>query len=594
MKPYIILEIANTHAGDKNYVFRLLEEYKQYTNSFGVKFQPFKYDEIARDDYEWFPVYKTLFFSEEVWAKIILKASETKDVWLDVSNQYSITILNNNLSRIKGIKFQSSILENIQLIEALKLVDLSQKAVIINVASLSIEKIKHHIVIIKEFLNPAKIYLQIGFQDYPTRLEDSGLSKIKSLNETFKLSISFADHIARQDEMAIELPALAYIRGAELIEKHVMCSGEPAKYDHYSSVTPDVFSRLVAKLNSYAELLQQPFLNKREINYYSKTVMIPIVSRELNRGQLVSFVSDVNFKRTNENGLNLEEVKEFQKSYHLLKNSKAAGSVLQKSDFKRAKIATIIAGRLKSKRLPKKAIRKINGKISTVELCIRNCKFIKTVDYTILATSDLPEDAELKNYTYDKSVIFHTGDAEDVIERYLSIINQLNIDVFIRVTADMPYVSYEIVEILLHSHFDTGADYTAPKNATIGQGVQIINASALRKVRELFPVSNFSEYMNAYIIYNPQLFKINEIDLPESYIRPYRLTIDYPKDLELVEAIERYYEESKISYSLNSLFKYLDANPDIVALNNDLTLIYKTNPDLVAEIKQRTTYVGEH
>ncbi len=88
MTPYIILEIANTHAGDKNYVFKLLEEYSSYKENFGIKFQPFKYDEIAREDYEWYPVYQTLFFDESTWKQIIGKAAETKGVWLDVSNSY--------------------------------------------------------------------------------------------------------------------------------------------------------------------------------------------------------------------------------------------------------------------------------------------------------------------------------------------------------------------------------------------------------------------------------------------------------------------------------------------------------------------------
>ena len=48
----------------------------------------------------------------------------------------------------------------------------------------------------------------------------------------------------------------------------------------------------------------------------------------------------------------------------------------------------------------------------------------------------------------------------------------------------MPYVSEEIVNYMLNSHFETGADYTACKRAAIGQGVQILNASALRTVRE--------------------------------------------------------------------------------------------------------------
>ncbi|MES2131544.1 MAG: hypothetical protein V4506_04285 [Bacteroidota bacterium] len=60
-KPYIIIEIANTHAGDINYLNALIDDFSIYNENIGIKFQPFKYDEIALEDFEWYPVYQTLF-----------------------------------------------------------------------------------------------------------------------------------------------------------------------------------------------------------------------------------------------------------------------------------------------------------------------------------------------------------------------------------------------------------------------------------------------------------------------------------------------------------------------------------------------------
>lgn len=593
MKPYIILEIANTHAGDKNYVFNLLEEYKKWNGNFGIKFQPFKYDEIAREDYEWYPVYKTLFFDEATWRSIISKAAETKQVWIDVSNQYSLKIFSQNEEHISGIKFQASILENIQLLKGLQKIDLSKKTIIINIASLSIEQIRYHLNNIQSQLNPGKIILQVGFQDYPTRLEDSGLSKIKTLINTFHLPISFADHIDGTLTDSIDLPVAAYLNGAEMIEKHVMCSGEKAKYDHFSSQTPEMFEQFMHKIEHYTMLLEAPFVNEREINYYKKTVMKPTLAATMKSGQIISLEKDVNYKRTNADGIDIERIKSLNEGFHVLSTDKQEGEMLQETDFKPACIASIIAGRLKSSRLPKKAILKVNSQLTSVELCIKNSMKFAETKYTILATSTSEEDSELKNYTYHKDVVFHKGDPDDVIQRYLDIIDQLNIDVFVRITADMPYVSKEIVSYLLKSHFETGADYTAPKQAAIGQGVQIINASALRKVREYFPVSDFSEYMNAYIIYNPQLFKINEIDLPKEWIRDYRLTLDYPEDLEMIRATEAHFENQGKDYNLNDLFEYLDEHPEVVNINKGLSLVYKADPKLVEEIKRRTTYVAK-
>src|ERR1051326_5378744 len=95
--PYIIIEVANTHAGDIHYMKNLINEFSQYNKNTGIKFQPFKYDEIALEDYEWYPVYQTLFFNEGQWKSIIAEAKSTKDIWIDVFDNYSVKIIEQNL-----------------------------------------------------------------------------------------------------------------------------------------------------------------------------------------------------------------------------------------------------------------------------------------------------------------------------------------------------------------------------------------------------------------------------------------------------------------------------------------------------------------
>ncbi|MCW3077113.1 MAG: hypothetical protein JWO32_1722, partial [Bacteroidetes bacterium] len=274
-QPYVIIEIANTHGGNIDYVFKLLKEYEKYTGNTGIKFQPFKFDEIALDDFEWYPVYQTLFFNEEQWKNIITTAAETKDVWIDVFDNYSVQIIKENLDSIYGLKFQVSTLDNVVLFERLSKIDLSQKIIVVNVASLSIEQIKNHIEAIERNLKPKEIVIQLGFQDYPTLFINSGLSKIDPVKENFSNRICFADHIEGTDEDAIDVPFAAYMKGASFIEKHVMCSGEKAKYDHYSSVTPDVFEKLFHKLYKFSKALNQPFVNDREIIYLQKSLFKP-------------------------------------------------------------------------------------------------------------------------------------------------------------------------------------------------------------------------------------------------------------------------------------------------------------------------------
>jgi len=63
MDRYNILEVANTHGGNLDYIFSLLDEFQHLDskNHTGIKFQVFKPDGIALKDFEYYNVYEELF-----------------------------------------------------------------------------------------------------------------------------------------------------------------------------------------------------------------------------------------------------------------------------------------------------------------------------------------------------------------------------------------------------------------------------------------------------------------------------------------------------------------------------------------------------
>ena len=184
--------------------------------------------------------------------------------------------------------------------------------------------------------------------------------------------------------------------GIDVIEKHVMLEDRETEYDYFSSLTPSRFAKMVNQVNRYTSLMEKPFINEKEKVYLKNSMMIPILKNDKPAGSLLNFNEDFIYRRSGKTGLNVKEIEDLQKEFHILAKDKKAGFPLHKKDFKKAIIATIIACRLKSTRLPKKALLPIGG-IPSVERCIKSCLEFKNVNHTILATSDLPEDAELKN-----------------------------------------------------------------------------------------------------------------------------------------------------------------------------------------------------
>ncbi len=90
--------------------------------------------------------------------------------------------------------------------------------------------------------------------------------------------------------------------------------------------------------------------------------------------------------------------------------------------------------------------------------------------------------------------------------------------------------------------------------------------------------------MSWYLFNNPDQFSINYVDLPPELIRDYRLTIDYQEDLDLLNKIEI----ANVTANLGDIFTYLDENPDVARINQEIQLIYKTDANLIEKLNQET------
>jgi spore coat polysaccharide biosynthesis protein SpsF (cytidylyltransferase family) len=377
-------------------------------------------------------------------------------------------------------------------------------------------------------------------------------------------------------------------QGVNVIEKHVMLGDRETKYDHFSSLTPERFALMMEKINAYQQAFTQPFINEREQNYLAKTLMIPVAKNVLNAGDLVHPHSDLFFRRSGKPGLTLPEIQAIQKEFKVLTSDKKPYDTLQTSDFRRAKIGVIVACRMKSSRLKEKAILPI-GELSSVAFCLKHALQFKHVDHVVLATSSLEQDAALEEEKFAAEVVFFQGDPEDVMARYIGACDELKLDVVVRVTADMPFIDNEICEFLLNEHFTSGADYTVGKDSAVGVNLEIFNVSVLKRIKSHFPSAELSEYMTWYFQNNPEHVKIHKVDLPEIFIRPYRLTLDYEEDLTMFNLVHNHFiSQNKPDYNLRDVIAYLDQHPEIAAINGNLTLRYKTDQSLIDLLNEKT------
>lgn len=589
MNPYYIIEVANTHGGDLSYLEQVIESFEDIHENIGIKFQIFGQDTIATTDYKSYNLYGKLQFDLEIWARLIERASKTKDVWLDVFDTYGIQAFEQNSDRVLGLKLQSSVLFNFEVIAALKHQDLSTKKLILNVAGHSLDDIKKILSTFSNDLNPGEILLEFGFQSYPTLLRDSGICKINSLRKKFNNRLVFADHVDGRSKDAIYLPAVAVLLGVEVIEKHVMLENRPTEYDHFSSIYPNEFKEMIQKSEEFSLLSQGEFLNDAEIAYLTQTRMKPILKHKLTAGSIPSLEQDFVFRRSPQDGLTVNEIQTLLDSKHLLKHDVEAHRTLKEADFKPARVGLVIVSRLKSTRLKEKA-KLLIGDLSSLEFCLKNALLIENIDSVSLATTTNKEDQELENYKYSEEVGFYQGSEEDVMARILDVCDAEGLDIVSRITADMPYQSNEIYQQSLNAHFAKGADYTRIEGAPIGLAPGIITVAAMKKAKEFFPSAKYSEYLSFYFKNNAEVFKYESFHVAKEFRANFRLTLDYQEDLDMLNKLNEIFKPEEVGPNYTGkLLEVLASNAEISNINMGLEVVYKDNSDFIRLLDLNTT-----
>lgn len=585
--PYVIFEVANVHGGSRDKLFQIIDEYKSIVyQRKAIKFQPLKPDRIALPDYQWFRVYQELYFEPQVWSDAIARAVDGGEVWLDLFDTYGVEILDANKHLIAGVKLQASVLDNVELVDALSGVEHKHLRLIINVSGCEISSVEQYLAKFNR-LDFVEIILQIGFQGYPTSISDTGMQKIPVLMAAFpNLRLCIADHAPAEMLVARQIPVWATIAGCTYVEKHFCLRRSDAKYDHFSALEPEEFRGMLANLTDLAAASHGAFISMSEAKYLKNSYQAPIAKCDLASGGLVG-PSDLVFRRTGQVGLIWAEMFSEQAKFNVLAGPIHMNSTFTKVDFRKAKIGAIVACRMKSSRLKEKALLSIHG-VTAVERCLRNCLQMPHVDVVVLATSTLDEDSILEGCTAGDLIKFWRGDPDDVIQRYLGACGHYGIDVVVRVTADCPVVSPEITDFLLKSHFETGADYTAPQSCAVGSSPEIYNAEALRRVISLLGKADYSEYMTWYMRNNADIFKVNIVDLPLELQRDYRLTLDYQEDLEMFNRLYSALNERGLAPTLVNVFTVLDEDASMSEVNRHLTLTYKTDTELIDKLNEVT------
>lgn len=579
--PYLLAEIANAHSGNFDTLMDLIGVAGR-TGAHGVKFQWFRPETLAMPDFEWFSVYEKLMFSEKQWDEAIRKAvSEKLDIWVDATDQSSIARIERHEAEIYGLKLPpSTILETEHALQVLAF----QKPTLVGVGGHEDDVIDK---CVQRFLSTSdRIILQHGFQAYPTRPEDASLARLQHLSTRHGLPVAYADHEMGGSPLAEKLPQFAYFAGAILLEKHICIDRSTQPYDYYSSMEELEFTSFVKEMSVCASILGGTEITEAQKKYLSVASRAILTSAKKAGDAILP--EDVIFRRTPKTEALTPDLLETVMPAIACADLPALHPILD-ADISKLKVVAVVPCRLHSTRLPAKALLPIEG-VPSIQRCLINVKQIRFVDKVVLATSTNSQDDPLVGAAGEIGVSTYRGSEDDVLERILSIGEQEQPDILLRLTGDCPALSFEMMEYMIIEHVRSGADLTyCHDNVAVGSVGDVYKYSALLRLRKRVATTPYSEYLSYYFINNPDLFKTLHISLPARWTRPeWRTTLDEQVDLDLLGAMYAFHGIRNAPISFRQVEEFFFAHPELSGAGHSAKVKYKSDPEFIRKLNEAT------
>jgi N-acetylneuraminate synthase len=144
-----------------------------------------------------------------------------------------------------------------------------------------------------EYFGEQLSVLMVGFQSFPSQLEDVKLGKIKLLKEKYpNLNIGYADHSSFSNDHAIISNEYAYILGATYFEKHLTLDEGQERLDYQSALGVEKTGQIVERLKYLDEEVfkynadELVTVEGKELAYRNRQKSV-VAARDLKAGEVI-------------------------------------------------------------------------------------------------------------------------------------------------------------------------------------------------------------------------------------------------------------------------------------------------------------------
>ncbi len=196
-------------------------------------------------------------------------------------------------------------------------------------------------------------------------------------------------------------------------------------------------------------------------------------------------------------------------------------------------VGVVVFGRMDSRRLPGKMLRRIAGK-PLLNHVIDRARGIPGGLPLAVATSERPVDDAIVRVCEREGVAVFRGPAEDVAARAVACAEAHGFEAFVRLCGDSPFHDGALAGEVIAMHERTNSDVATnvfPRSFPPGVSVEVVKTDVLRRVLAVTAEPADREHVTRYFYRHPDDFHIENLAAPAGRYDGVELTVDTPRDL---------------------------------------------------------------
>lgn len=258
------------------------------------------------------------------------------------------------------------------------------------------------------------------------------------------------------------------------------------------------------------------------------------------------------------------------------------------------KTTAIIQARMGSTRLPGKVLKDILG-IPTLAWVVRAALRAPGVDEVYVATSTLAQDDAIVDWCKHTGTTVLRGSETDVLSRYMAVAGVSNASVFVRLTADCPFLDPNVIGEVIKLREIRGACYatnTDPATFPDGLDVEVFTRGTLESANREAVRGTDRDTVTRFMVRNRHRFPSANLVCSLPNLVKERWVLDSPEDYDFIVEVAKRLDSLSHPPSYLQILSILDKAPSLRAINSMHSRNERFYEALASDVSTKRSYAN--